>query len=63
MVNDEILREIKNKFETGEIVKIPSMKHLSTSQWVVYFYEDGIIRCAIYYTEERARTRLESEKK
>lgn len=30
-------------------------------QWVVYFYEDGIIHSGIYYTEERAKTRLEIE--
>ncbi len=62
MKGNELLEDIYEKFKTGEYVKIPSMCQISDHKWVVYFYEDGIIHSGIYYTEERAKTRLEIEK-
>lgn len=61
MSGSELLKDIYRKFDTGEYVKIPSMRKIGESKWVVYFYENGLIHNGIYYTEERARTRLEIE--
>ena len=61
MSGNELLKAIYNRFKTGEYVKIPSMRQIGDHKWVVYFYEGGIIHSGIYYTEERARTRLEIE--
>ena len=54
-----LLNDIYRKFDTGEYVKIPSMRKIGESKWVVYFYENGLIHNGIYYTEERARRKLE----
>ena len=56
MSGNELLKDIYNRFKTGEYVKIPSMRQIGDHKWVVYFYEGGIIHSGIYYTEERART-------
>lgn len=61
MSGSELLEDIYSKFKTGEYVKIPSMRKIGESKWVVYFYENGLIHNGIYYTEERARTKLEIE--
>lgn len=61
MSGNELLKDIYNRFKTGEYVKIPSMRQIGESKWVVYFYENGLIHNGIYYTEERARTKLEIE--
>ena len=61
MNTNELLKDIYRKFDTGEYVKIPSMRKIGDNKWVVYFYENGLIHNGIYYTEERARTRLEIE--
>lgn len=63
MNTNELLKDIYNKFDTGEYVKIPSMRKIDDSKWVVYFYEDGIIHSGIYYTEERAKRKLEQLKR
>lgn len=63
MNTNELLKDIYNKFDTGEYVKIPSMRKIDDNKWVVYFYEDGIIHSGIYYTEERARRKLEQLKR
>ena len=59
MNTNELLKDIYNKFDTGEYVKIPSIRKIGESKWVVYFYENGLIHNGIYYTEERARRKLE----
>ena len=59
MNTNELLKDIYRKFDTGEYVKIPSMRKIGESKWVVYFYENGLIHNGIYYTEERARRKLE----
>ena len=59
MNTNELLKDIYNKFDTGEYVKIPSMRKIGESKWVVYFYENGLIHNGIYYTEERAKRKLE----
>lgn len=56
-----LLTDMNNGFVSGKFVKIPSIKQLDNRRWVVYFYEDGLIYSAIYYTEERAKARLEIE--
>ena len=58
MNTNELLKDIYNKFDTGEYVKIPSMRKIGESKWVVYFYENGLIHNGIYYTEERAKIKL-----
>ena len=59
MSTNELLKDIYRKFDTGEYVKIPSMRKIGESKWVVYFYENGLIHNGVYYTEERARRKLE----
>ena len=39
--------------------QIEEMAKIGESKWVVYFYENGLIHNGIYYTEERARRKLE----
>ena len=58
MSGNELLKDIYNRFKTGEYVKIPSMRKIGESKWVVYFYENGLIHSSIYYTEERAKIKL-----
>ena len=53
MNTNELLKDIYNKFDTGEYVKIPSMRKIGDNKWVVYFYENGLIHNGIYYTEEQ----------
>lgn len=62
MSGNELLKDIYNRFKTGEYVKIPSMRQIGDHKWAVYFYEDGLVHYGIYYTLERAQTRLEIEK-
>ena len=59
MNTNELLNDIYRKFDTGEYVKIPSMRKIGDNKWVVYFYENGLIHNGIYYTEERAKRKLE----
>lgn len=61
MNENELLKDIYDKFKTGEYVRIPSMKQIDNHKWVVYFYEDGIIHSGIYYTQERAQIKLRIE--
>ena len=61
MNTNELLKDIYNKFDTGEYVKIPSMRKIGDSKWAVYFMEDNQLYTAIYYTEEKARHRYEKE--
>ena len=49
---------VQYQYETGEYVKIPSMRKIGDNKWVVYFYENGLIHNGIYYTEERAKIKL-----
>ena len=59
MNTNELLKDIYRKFDTGEYVKIPSMREIGDNKWVVYFYENGLIHNGIYYDEERAKRKLE----
>lgn len=59
MNRNELLKDIYNKFDTGEYVKIPSMRKIGDNKWVVYFYENGLIHNGVYYDEERAKRKLE----
>lgn len=59
MNTNELLKDIYNKFDTGEYVKIPSMRKIGESKWVVYFYGNGLIHNGIYYDEDRAKRKLE----
>ena len=61
MNTNELLKDIYRKFDTGEYVKIPSMRKIGDSKWAVYFMEDNQLYTAIYYTEEKARHRYEKE--
>lgn len=62
MKANELLKDIYGKFQTGEYLKVPSIQKVSDHKWAVYFYEDGLVHYGIYYTLERAQTRLEIEK-
>ena len=59
MNTNELLKDIYRKFDTGEYVKIPSMRKIGDNKWVVYFYENGLIHSGIYYDEDRAKRKLE----
>ena len=59
MNTNELLKDIYNKFDTGEYVKIPSMRKFGESKWVVYFYENGLIHHGIYYDDDSAKRKLE----
>ena len=62
MKENELLKDIYTKFQTGEYIKVPSMQKIGDHKWAVYFYEDGLVQYGIYCTLERAQTRLEIEK-
>ena len=58
MNTNELLKDIYRKFDTGEYVKIPSMRKIGDNKWVVYFYENGLIHNGVYYDEDRAKIKL-----
>ena len=62
MSGNELLKDIYSRFKTGEYIKVPSIQKIGDHKWAVYFYEDGLVQYGIYYTLERAQTRLEIEK-
>ena len=62
MKSNELLQDIYGKFQTGEYIRVPSMQKVGDHKWVVYFYEDNIIHYGVYYTLERAQTRLDIER-
>ena len=53
------LMDILKTKDGRQILLIPSMREIGDSKWAVYFYENGLIHNGIYYTEERARRKLE----
>ena len=62
MKGNELLKDIYTKFHTGEYIKVPSIQKIGDHKWAVYFYEDRLVQYGIYYTLERAQTKLELEK-
>ena len=62
MKSNELLKDIYSKLKTGEYIKVPSMQKVGDHKWAVYFYEDGLVHYGIYYTLERAQTRLDIER-
>ena len=62
MKSNELLKDIYSKFKTGEYIKVPSIQKVGDHKWAVYFYEDGLVHYGIYYTLERAQTRLDIER-
>lgn len=62
MKGNELLKDIYTKFHTGEYIKVPSIQKIGDHKWAVYFYEDRLVHYGIYYTLERAQTKLELEK-